>query len=84
MRDIVMFAIKGKCRPDNEVMATLTKYPPGILVRVGNAAEALLSLESNARQHKFVAAALDNYVKEQPAGPAAKGLDELRSALERR
>jgi hypothetical protein len=81
VRDIVMFAVKGKSRPDNEVMAILRKYPPGILVQLGNAAEALLSLESNARQHKFVAAALDRYVKEQPAAPAAKGLNELRSAL---
>ncbi len=86
VRDIVVVAvvIKAKSGSDNEVMPIFTKYPPGILVRVTHAAEALWSLESNARQHKFVAAALDRYVKEQPAAPAAKGLNELRSALARR
>lgn len=58
------------------------KYPEKTLMRVVIASSALWSLESNGRQHQFVAEALKAYEKEQPNSPAIKGLRELRQQMQ--
>jgi hypothetical protein len=83
LNDVVAVVI-SRHRRDNQTIAELgKKQPREVFIRIVFAATALWSLESNARQHKFVAAALDRYVKEQPNSPAAKGLSDLRKALGR-
>ncbi len=82
VRDIVAMVVL-RHRPNKDAMDVITKkYPQDTLVRIVYAASALWSLESNGRQHKFVAAALDRYAKEKPKSPATEGLAELRRAVE--
>ena len=76
-----MTLAQARTRPSKEVSEALTKkYPRERLRWVVFAASALWSLDSNARQHRFVAAALDQFVKEAPNGPAAKGIAAMRAA----
>jgi hypothetical protein len=83
VNDIVTIVV-SRTRPNKEATdAIVTKYPRERLRWVVFASTALWSLESNARQHAFVAAALDQYVKEAPASPAAKGLAAVRAAMSR-
>jgi hypothetical protein len=80
VRDIVALVML-RVRRDRETFdAIKQKYPQETLVRVISASSALWSLESNARQHKFVAAALDRYAKERPGSPTTDGLTEMRKA----
>jgi hypothetical protein len=79
--DIVTIVV-SRTRPSKEATdAIVTKYPRERLRWVIFAATALWSLDQNAQQHTFVAAALDQYVKEAPGGPAAKGLAAFRAAM---
>jgi acetyl-CoA synthetase len=79
-----LITVVARHRRDNQTTAELgKKYSREIFIRIAFAASALWSLESNASQHKFIAAALDGYVKEQPNSPAARGLIDLRKALAR-
>lgn len=81
VRDIVAMVVL-RHRPNKDAMDVITKkYPQDTLVRLVYAASALWSLESNGRQHKFVATALDRYAKEKPKSPATEGLAELRRAV---
>lgn len=83
VRDIVA-VVMAKHRPNNEAIQALAKkYPRETFMRLLYASSALWSLESNARQHKFVAAALDRYAKDLPTSPATQGLAELRATLAR-
>lgn len=83
VKDVVATVV-ARHRRDNQTTAELgKKYSREIFIRIAFAASALWSLESNASQHKFIAAALDGYVKEQPNSPAARGLIDLRKALAR-
>lgn len=83
LKDVVAVVI-ARHRRDNQTIADLgKKHSREIFLRIVVASSALWSLESNARQHKFVAAALDSYVKEQPSSPAVRGLIDLRKALAR-
>jgi hypothetical protein len=83
VRDIVTIAI-ARHRPNKDaVEAIAKKYPRETTMRIVFAASALWSLESNARQHRFVADALDRYAKGHPHPTAERGLNELRAALAR-
>ena len=76
------FSAISATRADKEaVEAIKTKYPQETFMRVVFASSALWSLESNARQHKFVAAALDRYTKGNPASAANQGLAEMRKEV---
>jgi hypothetical protein len=84
VRDIVTL-VMARHRPNKEAVETIgKKYSRDVALAVIVAAAALWSLESNARQHKFVAAALDRYTQERPDTPAVKGLHELRASLKQR
>jgi hypothetical protein len=70
--DLAATALARHAR-NTDVGRTLSaKYPRDVFIRIVYAASALWSLESNARQHRFVAAAVDRFVKEQPDTVAAK------------
>ena len=60
--------------------ALKNKYPQDTFMRVVFASSALWSLDSNARQHKFVAAALNDFQKGKAGSPASAGLAEMRKA----
>jgi hypothetical protein len=80
----ILTAAMSKHRSDKSAMDVVTKkYPRDILVRVIVAASALWSLESNARQHKFVAIALDQYAKESPDSPAIATFKQMRNEGDR-
>jgi hypothetical protein len=80
VRDLVAISIL-RGRPDKDAMKAIKrKYSQDTFMRVVFAASALWSLESNARQHGFVAAALDLYAKENPDSPTTLGLAEMRKA----
>ena len=81
VQDIVAIVTLRARRDRAGLEAIKQKYPDATFRRVVNASSALWSLESNARQHKFVASALDRYVKEKPGSPAIEGLAELRKAV---
>ncbi len=81
VRDIVAVVTLRARRDTAGLEAIKQKYPDATFRRVVNASSAPWSLESNARQHKFVAAALDRYAKEKPGSPAIEGLAELRKAV---
>jgi hypothetical protein len=82
--DIVALIVL-RARPNKQAMEALgRKYPREIFIRLVVASSALWSLESNGRQHKFVAAALDAFAKEKPGSPAAKAINDLRAQIARR
>ena len=82
VRDMVALVML-RHKPDKDAMEALkNKYPQDTFMRIVFASSALWSLESNARQHKFVATALSGYQKEKPGSPAATGLAEMRKAAE--
>lgn len=82
VRDIVAIVVL-KHRPNKEALDAITaKYPRDTLIRIVFAASALWSLDSNARQHTFVATALNGYEKEKAGSPAATGLTEIRKAAD--
>jgi hypothetical protein len=56
------------------------KYPRETFIKLLYAVSALWSLDSNARQHKFVAATLDQFKQQSPQSAAVVGLDALRKA----
>lgn len=76
VRDIVNLA-RTRRALNKEASA---KYSRETLAKIIIASSALWSLESNARQHKFVAAALDQYARAQPRNPAVTALAEFRAA----
>lgn len=81
VNDIVAVVV-SRVKSDKDTMDIIArKYPRERLRWVVFAASALWSLDSNARQHKFVATALDAYVKESPTSPASKGIAALRTAM---
>ena len=80
VRDMVTIVLMRGTRNKEAFDAIKQKYPQETLMRVISASSALWSLESNARQHTFVAAALDRYVKEKPGSPASEGVAEMRKA----
>lgn len=77
---ITMVAFKNRVASQDAVKLIAAKYPKETFVRIAHASSALWSLESNGRQHKFVATALEQYAKQQPQSPAIKALDEVRKA----
>ena len=83
-QDIVTIVVARRSANKEAVQAIAKKYPRETFQKVVFASTALWSLESNARQHKFVAAALDQYLKAEPNSPVAKGVNEVRAALVRR
>jgi hypothetical protein len=79
--DIATIALARHADNREAVRALAPKYPRETFIRVVYASSALWSLESNSRQHKFVATALDGYATEQPDGKAAKALQDYRSRM---
>jgi len=77
---ITMVMVKHGIINRDAVKDLAKKYPQETFVRIAHASSALWSLESNARQHKFVAAALEQYAKQQPQNAAIKAIDEVRKA----
>ena len=78
-RDIVVVAVATHRRDADAVQAVAKKYPRDTTVRIIYAASALWSLESNGRQHKYAATALDRYTKENAGTAAIKALEQMRS-----
>jgi hypothetical protein len=81
VRDIVAIVILRSRRDKGALDAIKKKYALETFVRIIHASSALWSLESNSRQHKFVAVALNRFTQEKPTSPAAEGLAELRKAV---
>jgi hypothetical protein len=82
VRDIVAIVML-KHRPNKEAMDAISaKYPRDTLIRIIYAASALWSLDSNVRQHTFVATALSGYEKEAAGSVAVQGLAETRKAID--
>jgi hypothetical protein len=80
VRDLVSIVML-RHRPNKEAMEALkNKYPQDAFMRVVFASSALWSLDSNARQHKFVAAALNGFQNEKAGSPASAGLADMRKA----
>lgn len=75
---VTMVAFKHRVANQDAVKQLAAKYPKEAFVRIAHASSALWSLESNARQHKFVAAALEQYARRQPQSPAIKAIDDVR------
>ena len=81
VRDLVSI-MTLRHRPNKEALEAIkNKYPQDTFIRVVFASSALWSLESNARQHTFVATALGGYEKEKPGSPASAGLADMRKAV---
>lgn len=80
---VTMVAVKHRVASQDAVKQMAGKYPKETFVRIAHASSALWSLESNARQHKFVAAALEQYAKQQPPSPAIKAIDDIRKMRSR-
>ncbi|MEJ0074144.1 MAG: hypothetical protein WDO17_01635 [Alphaproteobacteria bacterium] len=81
VRDIVATALL-KPRSDKDAIEALKrKYSTEALKRLNLASWALVMLEGQAREHKFVAAALDRYAKEKLGSPTNEGFAQLRSAI---
>lgn len=80
---MTMVAFKHRVASQDAVKQMAGKYPKETFVRIAHASSALWSLESNARQHKFVAAALEQYAKQQPQSPAMKAIDDVRKLRSR-
>ena len=83
VRDTVDAALLKPRRDKQAIEANKKKYSTDALKRLNLASWALLMLAGQAREHKFVADALDRYVKAQPNSPAAQGVNELRAAIAR-
>ena len=81
VNDIVAVVVSRSKSDKDTTDQIARKYPRERLRWVIFAASALWSLDSNARQHRFVATALDSYVKESPASAASKGVLAVRAAL---
>ena len=84
VRDIVSIVFLRNQRDTGakeKLEAIKSKYSQETFMRVVFASSALWSLESNARQHKFVAAAVDRYAKEKPGSVANEGLAEIRKEV---
>lgn len=79
--DMTTIALARHSGDVGTVRALASKYSQSVFPRVVYAASALWSLESNARQHAFVAAALDGFLKEQPDSKATKALQEYRDRV---
>jgi hypothetical protein len=74
--------IMAQFRSDKESLVAMgKKYPRERLRWVVFGSSALWALDSNAQQHRFIAAAVAQFVKEAPDGPAAKGIAALRAAM---
>lgn len=81
VNDIVAIVV-AQSKSDRDAMGAFAKkYPRERLRWLVYGASALWSLDSNAQQHRFVAAALEQYKKEAPNSQATKGLAALRTAL---
>jgi hypothetical protein len=80
---VTMVAFKHRLVNQEAVKEMAGKYPKETFVRIAHASSALWSLESNARHHKFVAAALEQYAKQQPQSPAIKAIDDVRKLRSR-
>ena len=82
VHDIVAMVML-KFRPNKEALDAISaKYPRDTLIRIIYAASALWSLDSNARQHAFVATALSGYEKEAAGSVAVQGLAEVRKTVD--
>jgi hypothetical protein len=81
--DLITVVLSRFQRDKSGMEAVSKKYPRDTLVRVVYASSALWSLDSNAHQHKFVAAALEQYAKEAPDSAATATLKEMRRHSER-
>jgi hypothetical protein len=81
VNDIVAVVVSRSKSDKDTTDQIARKYPRERLRWVIFAASALWSLDSNARQHRFVATALDSYVKESPTSAASKGVLAMRAAL---
>lgn len=80
--DQVVGMVLARIRGDREAAEAIARNYPRERVRwVVFGASALWSLDANARQHRFVAEAIAQFVRETPEGLAVKGLRMLRSAL---
>jgi hypothetical protein len=75
---VTMVAFKHRVAGQDTMKQLAAKYPKEAYLRMVHASSALWSLESNARQHKFVATALEQYAKQQPQNPAVKAIDDVR------
>lgn len=81
-RDIVTIVLL-RLQPNKPALDAITaKYSREMLLTVIYAASALWSLDSNARQHPFVANALSVYQKEAPESLAVQGLVQVRKAID--
>jgi hypothetical protein len=80
---MTMVAVKLRIANPEAVKEMAGRYPKETFIQVAHAASALWSLESNARQHKFVAAALEQYAKKQPQSPAIKAIDDVKKLRSR-
>jgi hypothetical protein len=80
---MTMVAVKHRAANQEAVKEMAGRYPKETFIRIAHASSALWSLESNARQHKFVAAALEQYAKQQPQSPAIKAIDDVRKLRSR-
>jgi hypothetical protein len=80
---VTMVAFRHRLVNQDAVKQMAGKYPKETFARIAHASSALWSLESNARQHKFVAAALEQYAKQQPQSLAIKAIDDVRKLRSR-
>jgi len=80
--DDLVAIVVAQSKSNREAMDRIAaKYPRERLRWLVYGASAMWSLDSNAQQHKFVAAALEQYKKEAPDSAATKGLIALHAAL---
>jgi hypothetical protein len=63
----------------NNARQLLEKYGKEKAIELFFISSALWSLNSNARQHAFVASMVNDYVQKHPASPAAQALVEMRT-----
>jgi hypothetical protein len=80
--DVVRLALAFRTEDKDAMIALRDKYSDDVFPRLVNATAALWSLESNSRQHKFVADAVNRFFQEQPGSAAASGFLELRKHLQ--
>lgn len=80
--DDIVALIVSRARSDRDMTNVIAqKYPRERLLRVVFAAAALGLLDANARKHRFMATALDGYVRESPTSAASRGVLALRAQL---
>jgi len=81
IHDIVAVALLKPRSDKDGVEALKRKYSKNALKRLNLASWALAMLKGQAREHKFVAEALDRYAKEKPGSPTNEGFAQLRDEI---